>query len=40
MKNVLKTLAKSVLIPLGLSAAASTTDAAIQKKLFGSGMAT
>ena len=27
MKNVLTTLAKSVLIPLGLSAAASPTDA-------------
>ena len=34
MKNVLKTLAKSVLIPLELTAAASATDAAIQKKLF------
>ena len=32
MKNVLKQLAKSVLIPLGLTAAASPTDAAIQKK--------
>ena len=32
MKNVLKTLAKSVLIPLGLTAAASATDAAIQRK--------
>ena len=40
MKNVLKTLAKSVLIPLGLTATASATDAAIQKKLFGSGMTT
>ena len=40
MKNVLKTLAKSVLIPLGLTATASATDATIQKKLFGSGMAT
>ena len=40
MKNVLKILAKSVLIPLGLRAAASATDAAIQKKLFGSCMAT
>ena len=34
--NVLKPLAKSVLIPLGLTAAASTTDAAIHKKMFGS----
>ena len=32
MKNVPKTLAKSVLIPLGLTAAASATDAAIQRK--------
>ena len=38
MKNVLKTLAKNVLIPLGLTATASGTDAAIQKKVFGSGM--
>ena len=36
MKNVLTSLANSVLIPLGLSAAASATDAAIQKKFFGS----
>ena len=38
--NVLKPLAKSVLIPLGLSAAASATDAAIHKKIFGSGNTT
>ena len=37
MKNVLTPLAKSVLIPLGLTAAASATDAAIQKKIYGSG---
>ena len=37
MKNVLKPLAKSVLIPLGLTAASSATDAAIHKKMFGSG---
>ena len=30
--NVLKSLAKSVLIPLGLIAAAAATDAAIYKK--------
>ena len=36
IENVLKTLAKSVLVPLGLTAAASTTDAVIQKKKFGS----
>ena len=40
MKNVLKTLAKSVLITLGLTAAAWATDAAIHKKMFGSGTAT
>ena len=35
MKNVLKPLAKSVLIPLGLTVAASATDAAFHKKIFG-----
>ena len=40
MKNVLKTLVKSVLIPLGLTAATSVTDAAVQKKSFGLGVAT
>ena len=40
IKNVFKTLAKSVLIPLGLTAAALATDAAIQKKLSGLGMTT
>ena len=40
MKNVLKPLDKSVLIPLGLAAAAAAIDAAIQKKIFGSGMTT
>ena len=34
--NVLKTLVKSVLVPLGLKAAASPTDTAIRKKMFGS----
>ena len=38
MKNLLKPLAKSVSIPWGLRA--SATDAAIQKKIFGSGMTT
>ena len=38
--SVLKPLAESVLIPLGLTAVASPTDAAIHKKLFGSGFAT
>ena len=37
MKTVLKPLAK---IPLGLTAAASATDAAILKKIFGSGTPT
>ena len=32
MKNVITLLAKSVLIPLGLTAAASTKDAGIHKK--------
>ena len=38
--NVLKPLAKSVLIPLGLTAAASATDAAIHKKMFRSSTTT
>ena len=33
MKNVIKPLAKSVLIPLGLTAAASAGDAGILKKI-------
>ena len=33
-ENVLKPLAKSVLILLGLTVAASATDAAIQNKIF------
>ena len=37
MKNVLTPLAKSVLVSIGLAAAASATDAAIQNKTFGSG---
>ena len=40
MKNVLKSLAKRVLIPLGLTVAASATDADIQNNVFGSGMTT
>ena len=35
MKNLLKPSAKSVLIPLGLTAAASTADAGIHKKKLG-----
>ena len=37
MENVLKLLAKIVIIPLGLTSAASATDAAINKKMFESG---
>ena len=37
MKNAIKPLAKSVLIPLGLTAAASAADAGIHKKILGSG---
>ena len=40
MKNVVKPLAKSVLILLGLTVGASATDAAIHKKIFGSGITT
>ena len=44
MKNVIKPLAKSVLIPVGLtaaaSAAASAADAGIHKKILGSGTTT
>ena len=38
VKNVLKPLAKSILIPLGLTAAASATDALIKKKVLRSDM--
>ena len=34
MKNVLKPLAKIILIPLGLTAVASATDAAIKKNYW------
>ena len=40
IKNVIKPLAKSVLIPLGLTAAASATDAGIHKKILGSANTT
>ena len=40
MKNVLMPLSKSVLVPLGLTTAASATDAAIQKKIFEPGETT
>ena len=37
IKNVLTPLTKGVLIPLGLTAAASATDATIQKKIYRQG---
>ena len=37
IKNVIRPLAKSVLIPLGLTAATSAADAGIHKKILGSG---
>ena len=40
IENVLKPLAKNILIPLGLTAAASATDAGIYKKKFWSGTTT
>ena len=36
-KNVIKPLAKSVLIPLGLTAVASAADGGIHKNFLGSG---
>ena len=36
-KNLIQLLAKSVLIPLGLTATASAADASIHKKILGSG---
>ena len=38
--SALKPLAKSILIPLGLTAAASATEVAIHKNMFGSGFTT
>ena len=40
IKSVIKPLAKSVLIPLGLTAAVSAADAGIHKKILGSGSTT
>ena len=37
IRNVIKPLAKSVLIPLGITAAASAADAEMHKKILGSG---
>ena len=38
--NAFKSLAKSVLIPLGLTTTTSATDAGIHKKMFGSAFTT
>ena len=38
IKNVFIPLAKIVLVPLGLTAAALVTEAGIQKKILGSGI--
>ena len=40
IKNIVKSLAKSVLIPLGLTAEASAADAGIHKKILGLGKPT
>ena len=40
IKKLIKPLAKSVLIPLGLTASASAADAGIKKKIYGSGTTT
>ena len=40
IRNVLKPLDQSVLIPLGLTSAVSATASAFYKKMFGSDMAT
>ena len=40
MKNLRKPLAKSILIPLRLTAAAAATDTGIHQKMFGSGITT
>ena len=37
IKNVIKPLAKNIFIPLGLTVVASAADAAIHKKILGSG---
>ena len=40
IKNIIKPLAKHILIPLGLTAAASAADAGIHKQISGSGTTT
>ena len=40
IRNILKPLAKTVLMLLGLTAVGTATDAAIHKKIFGSGETT
>ena len=37
IENVVKPLAKSVLVPLSFTAAPSATDSVIQKKIYGWG---
>ena len=37
VKNVLKSLAKNVLLPFGVSEGIPASDATIQKKIYGSG---
>ena len=37
IKNIIKPLPKSILIPLGLTAAASAADTGIHKQIWGSG---
>ena len=37
IKNVFTPLANNILIPLGLTAVESATDATVQKKIYGSG---
>ena len=40
VKDVVKPIAKFVLIPVGLTVTAPATDAGIHKKMFGSGITT
>ena len=40
MKNVLRPIVKIILVPSELVGATSATDAAFQKKIYGSGMVT
>ena len=40
MKNVLRPLAKTIAVPLGLTTTASETDTAMERKIYGSGTTT